>query len=210
MTLSRKMPTQRGKRGAQRRVALRYLAIPFAVGLLAACSRPVAFKGTDISGSPLTMSVTLTDQNGRRRTLADFRGKVVAVFLGYTHCPDVCPATMGELKLAMRQLGQAADQVQVLFVSVDPKRDTPQVLARWVTGFDPRFLGLRGTPDELHTLASQLKVFYGPAQQPSSGEIMHNGNVFLFDRHGHIRVLEQAGVDARTLATDIGLLLGGT
>lgn len=210
MTLSRKIPTHRGRRDAQRRITLRYLSIPFAVGLLAACSRPFAFKGTDISGSPLTMSVTLTDQNGRRRTLSDFRGKVVAVFLGYTHCPDVCPATMGELKLAMQQIGQTADQVQVLFVSVDPKRDTPQVLAHWVASFDPRFLGLRGTPDELHTLANQLKVFYRPAQQPTSDEIMHNGNVFLFDRHGHIRVLEQAGVGAHTLATDIGLLLGET
>ncbi|MDE2289934.1 MAG: SCO family protein [Burkholderiales bacterium] len=189
-----------------RRAALRYLAFPLVAGLLAACSRKPVFKGTDISGSSLTMTVALTDDTGRRRTLADFRGKVVAVFLGYTRCPDVCPTTMGELKLAMQQLGQQADLVQVLFVTVDPEHDTLPVLARWVTGFDPRFLGLRGTQEELKALASQLKVYYGRTGK-TGDDIMHNGNVFLFDRHGAIRVLEEMGANSTTLAADIRELL---
>ncbi len=203
---SRNLMTEPKGVRADRRAALRYLTLPLVAGLLAACSRKPVFKGVDISGSPLTMTATLTDDTGRRRTLADFRGHVVAVFLGYTHCPDVCPTTMGELKLAMQQLGQQADQVQVLFVTVDPEHDTPPVLARWVRGFDPRFLGLRGTPDELKALASQLKVYYGRSGK-AGDDIMHNGNVFLFDRHGAIRVLEETGANSTTLAADMHELL---
>lgn len=190
-----------------RRVTLRYLTLPLVAGLVAACGHRANFKGTDISASPLSMRVALTDHTGRRRTLADFRGKVVAVFLGYTHCPDVCPTTMARLELVMQQLGKEADQVQVLFVTVDPEHDTPQVLAHWVTAFDPRFLGLRGTPAELKTLASQLKVYYGRTGQAGDDSIMHNGNVFLFDRRGAIRVLEYTDADAGTLKHDIRQLL---
>nr|WP_238361361.1 SCO family protein [Burkholderia thailandensis] len=175
--------------------------------LLPACSRKPVFKGVDVSGGPMSMTVAMTDHTGRRRTLADFRGKVVALFFGYTHCPDVCPTTMARLELAMQQLGSNADQVQVLFVTVDPEHDTLPVLARWVTAFDPHFLGLRGTPAELKVAASQMKVFAGLSGKPGDEAIMHNGNVFLFDRKGAVRVLEHSGVDARTLAADMRQLL---
>ncbi|TAM53931.1 MAG: SCO family protein [Paraburkholderia sp.] len=175
--------------------------------LLFACSRKPVFKGMDISGASMTMTAAMTDHNGRRRTLADFRGKVIALFFGYTHCPDECPATMAQLARAMQLLGKQADQVQVLFVTADPARDTLPVLAKWLTGFDPRFLGLRGTPDELRAAASQMKVVAGPSGKSGDETIMHNGNVFLFDRNGAVRVLEDSGVDARTLAADMRQLL---
>ena len=190
-----------------RRTALRYLSLVPAAMLLVACSRTPDFKGLDISASPLTMTVTMTDHTGRRRSLADFRGKVVAVFFGYTHCPDVCPTTMAELGRAMQQLGKDAGQVQVLFVTVDPEHDTLPVLRQWVSAFDPRFLGLRGTPEELKTATSQMKVFGGRSGEPSDNTIMHNGNVFLFHTKGAVRVLEQTGTDATTLAADIRQLL---
>lgn len=192
-----------------RRSALRYLTITLTAGLLAACGRrPAAFNGTDISNSTLSMKVALTDHTGRRRSLADFRGKVVALFLGYTHCPDVCPATMGELKLAMQKLGQDAGQVQVLFVTVDPERDTQQALARFVSAFDPRFIGLRGTEDETQALAGQMKVFFQRENQAGKDyTMMHYDGVFLFDRQGHIRVLERSGTGAEALAADMRLLM---
>ncbi|MCW3480144.1 SCO family protein [Neisseriaceae bacterium JH1-16] len=190
-------------RRTDRRTALRYLTLPFAAGLLAACGKQaVDFNGTDISTSSLTMNVALTDHTGRRRTLADFRGKVVALYLGYTHCPDVCPATMGELKLAK--------QVQVLFVTVDPERDTQQVLDHFVSAFDPRFLGLRGPPDELKALAGQLKVFYERTGQANGDyAMMHYDGVFLFDRQGHIRVIERSGIGSAALAADMRQLVEG-
>jgi len=190
-----------------RRAALHRLLVVPAAMLLFACSRKPVFKGTDISGAPMTLTVAMTDHTGRRRTLTDFRGKVIALFFGYTHCPDECPATMAQLARAMQLLGTEADQVQVLFVTADPMRDTLPVLAKWVTGFDPRFLGLRGTPDELRAAASQMKVVAGPSGLPADETIMHNGNVFLFDRSGAVRVLEDSGVDAQTLAADMRQLL---
>lgn len=192
-----------------RRSVLRYLTLTLAAGFLVGCGRrPAAFNGTDITASSLTMNVTLTDHTGRRRALADFRGKVVAMFLGYTHCPDVCPTTMGELKLALQRLGQDAGQVQVLFVTVDPERDTQQELARFITAFDPRFLGLRGTQDETQALARQMKVFFQRENQAGKDYAMtHYAGVFLFDRQGHIRILERSGTGVDALAEDMRLLL---
>ncbi len=193
-----------------RRSALRWLALPVAAGVLTACGKqPAAFKGTDITGSGLGMTVALTDHTGRRRTLADFRGKVVAVFFGYTHCPDVCPTTLGDLKVARQQLGaEDAQQVQVLFVTVDPERDTQQALSQYVPAFDASFLGLRGTPEELKTLAGQMKFFYARANQTGSDYTMdHQAAVYLFDRQGRIRVLETNVAGPATLVEDMRKLL---
>jgi len=162
----------------------------------------------DISESPLTMNVTLTDQTGRCRTLSDFRGKVVALFFGYTHCPDECPTTLGKLRLALRQLGPEAARVQVLFVTVDPERDTPAVLAAYLSTFDPSFLGLRGSQAELKTLIGQMKIVSERSDQEGDGyTLAHSANVFLFDRTGHIRVLEAKAADSAALVADLRQLL---
>src|SRR5437764_6702279 len=119
-----------------------------------------SFKSTDLTGADYAKGFSLTDQNGRQRTLADFKGKVVLVFFGYAQCPDVCPTTMAEMANVMQKLGPQADQVQVLFITLDPERDTQELLAGYVPAFDKRFIGLRGTPEQTAKTAKDFKVFY--------------------------------------------------
>src|SRR5471032_2021214 len=133
--------------------------------LLAACERRAAaprveFTNTDLTGLPYAKDFALTDHNGKPRTLADFKGKVVLMFFGYTQCPDVCPTTMAELATVMKDLGPQADKVQVLFVTVDPQRDTQALLAQYVPAFDSRFLGLYGNDAATEKVAKEFKVFF--------------------------------------------------
>lgn len=184
----------------------------FALLLAAACGpqSPVEtapFHATDVTGADFGRQLRLTDFNGRTRTLADFRGKVLAVFFGYTHCPDVCPTALAQLAQTRKLLGADADRLQVLFVTVDPERDTPAVLKQYVPAFDPSFLGLYGTPDETALAAADLKVYYQKHGDPGAYDMDHTAAVYVFDPQGRPRLLATGGVSPAQLAADIKRLL---
>jgi protein SCO1/2 len=141
--------------------ARRLVLVVCATALLSACSPEAPrFNATDITGAGWGQDFRLTDASGKPRQLADFRGKAVVLFFGYTQCPDVCPTAMSKLSQVMKELGNEADRVQVVFVTVDPERDTPELLAQYVPAFDSRFLGLYGSLDETAATAKEFKVFY--------------------------------------------------
>ena len=179
--------------------------------LLAGCdSGPAkpAFQLTDLSGADFGRNFQLTDHNGKSRTLDDFKGKVVVVFFGYIFCPDVCPTTMGELAVVMKELGQDAERVQVLFISVDPERDTPEVLSKYVPTFHPSFLGLYGDADATLRTAKEFKIFY--QKQPMAGgsyTVDHSAGTYLYDPAGRLRLFSAYGQGAQKLLHDIRLLL---
>jgi protein SCO1/2 len=180
------------------------------LALLVACSppRPV-FKATDITGAAIGGPFALNDHQGRLRSLEQFRGKVVVLFFGYTHCPDVCPTTLFELKQAMSRLGPRADQVQVVFVTVDPERDTPEVLRQYVPSFDPRFLGLTGTPEAIRQVTQRYKVYYARSSDNSMENytVDHMAGSYILDRQGKIRLFVNYGAGAEVFVHDLGLLL---
>jgi protein SCO1/2 len=181
--------------------------------LLAGCDKlfdkPPSFDNTDVTGLAYGKGFALTDHNGKPRTLADFRGKVVVLFFGYTQCPDVCPTTMAELANVMKQLGPQAGQVQVLFVTLDPERDTPALLAQYVPAFDPRFLGLYGDAAATAKVAKEFKVFYSkvPGATPGSYTMDHTAGSYVFDREGRLRLFVRNGQNPAALVHDIRLLL---
>lgn len=167
------------------------------------------FLATDITGVPWGKDFRLTDHNGRVRTLADFRGKVVALFFGYTHCPDVCPTTLSDFAMAIRELGEDGEKVQVLFVTVDPERDTPELLAKYVPSFNPTFLGLYTDPDSLATLAKEFKVVYqkNSVKGPVKYLIDHSAGTYVFDSQGKIRLYIAYGTGPAAIAKDLLTLL---
>jgi protein SCO1/2 len=167
------------------------------------------FEALDITRVDWGTGFELTDFNGSRRTLADFRGKLVLLFFGYTHCPDMCPTTMARLAQVMRVLGADADRVQVLFVTVDPGRDTPQVLAQYVPAFHPAFLGLYGTEQQTAAAAKEFKVYYQPQKPGESGfyTVDHSGPVYALDRRGRLRLLIKSEMSAESVARDLRVLL---
>ena len=200
------------------------LLITLALTGIAACERkqmPVAggdikfspvetlFKNSDVTGLDYAKDFALTDHNGKARTLADFRGKVVLIFFGYTQCPDVCPTTMAELAAVMKQLGPKADGVQVLFVTLDPARDTQALLAKYVPSFDPRFLGLRGDPAATEKVAKEFKVFFQkvPGKTPDSYSIDHTAGSYVFDSQGRVRLFVRHGQGGAPLVHDLEILL---
>ncbi len=169
--------------------------------------KPV-FKLTDVTGASFGKTLELTDHNGQRRTLADFKGKVVTLFFGFTHCPDVCPTTLVEMANVMKELGGDAGRVQVLFVSVDPERDTVEVLKRYVPAFHPSFLGLTGNADEIARAAREFKIFYQKQKLPGGGYTMdHSAGTYILDSEGRLRLFAQYGAGAPTLLHDIRQLL---
>ncbi|MCC9595538.1 MULTISPECIES: SCO family protein [unclassified Rubrivivax] len=181
---------------------------------LAACdsgnSPPRAgFDGVDITGADYAKELNLPDADGRRRSLQDFRGKVTVVFFGYTQCPDVCPTTMVELAEVKRQLGPDGERIQGVFVSVDPERDTPEMLKAYVANFDPGFVALRGTPEETKAAAKQFKVFYNKVagQTPTSYTIDHTAGSYVFDAQGRVRVFTRYGAGIDKLRHDLKILL---
>lgn len=166
------------------------------------------FKLTDVTGASFGKELALTDHNGRRRTLADFKGKVVTVFFGFTHCPDVCPTTLVEMASVMKELGPEAQRLQVLFVTVDPERDTAEVLGRYVPAFHPSFLGLTGSAEEVARTAKEFKIFFQKQPLLSGGYTMdHSAGTYILDGEGRLRLFAQYGVGAPTLLHDIRLLL---
>ncbi|NWG87608.1 MAG: SCO family protein [Hydrogenophilaceae bacterium] len=169
------------------------------------------FTGTDITGAPFGRQFALQDHNRQPRTLADFKGKVVAIFFGYTHCPDVCPTTLTDLKAALQLLGpDAAAQIQVLFVTVDPERDTPEVLRQYVPYFHPGFLGLYGTPAQVAETAKEFKVHYAKHTEAGASDYLvdHTAATYVFDRQGRIRLFWPYGHPAKDMAQDLKQLLG--
>ena len=179
---------------------------------LTACNKPapVAFNNVDITGAEYARNFSLTDHKGKPRTLADFKGKVVFLFFGYTQCPDVCPTTMAEMAEVLKILGPQADKVQVLFVTVDPERDTQQLLSEYVPAFDPSFIGLRGDAAQTAAIAREFKVFYAKAKakEDDPGYSMdHTAGSYVFDQDGKIRLFVRHGKGAAPIAQDIAQLL---
>jgi len=178
--------------------------------LLAACSagKP-QFESVDITGADYARDFQLLDASGHARQLADYRGKLVAIFFGYTQCPDVCPTTMAELKSVMEQLGPDASRLQVLFVTLDPERDKPALLAQYVPAFDQRFVGLYGDEAATERTAKEFKVFYQkvPGSTPASYTVDHTAGLYVFDADGHIRLFVRQGESAAAIAHDLKLLL---
>ncbi len=187
-------------------------------GVLAALGMPLAgcqrsgrptFNATDITGADFGRDFALTGHDGKPHTLADFRGKVVVMFFGYTQCPDVCPTALATMADTMKRLGDDANRVQVLFVTVDPERDTPRLLSQYVPAFDPRFLGLYGDADATAKVAREFKVFYQkvPGKTPGSYTVDHSAGVYLFDAQGRIRLFAKYDQPPEALAQDIRTLL---
>ena len=194
--------------------AARLVAIVATAVLLAAgCAKPntESFKATDVSGAPFGRALQLTDHTGKPRGLDDFKGKVVAVFFGYVQCPDVCPTTMTMLREVKEKLGADGAKLQVVFVTVDPERDTQEVLSAYVPAFDPTFVGLRGDLDATAQAAKEFKIFYAksPGTTPTSYTVDHSSGIFVFDPQGRLRLFANPSIKVDDYVHDIRLLLGG-
>jgi protein SCO1/2 len=175
-------------------------------------AKPAAkFHGVDITGAEYARTLALTDQDGKPRSLADFKGKVTVVFFGYTQCPDVCPTTMAELAQVKKSLGPDGDRVQGIFVTIDPERDKPELLKAYMSSFDPTFVGLSGSLAEVSAVAKEFKVFFAKVQGKSdtSYTMDHTAGSFVFDPEGKVRLFVRYGSGAQPLADDLKLLLGG-
>ncbi|MFN3860367.1 MAG: SCO family protein [Roseateles sp.] len=192
-----------------RRTTLAMLAAAALAGCQKAAPDKPAFKGIDLTGAEYARQLNLTDQDGRTRSLADFKGKVLVVFFGYTQCPDVCPTTMAEVAEVKRRLGADGDKVQGVFVTVDPERDTAQLLKAYLASFDPSFVGLRGSLEQTQAIAKEFKVFYAkvPGKTPETYTMDHTAASFVFDTEGRVRVYVRYGAGVEALAHDIKLLL---
>ncbi len=168
-----------------------------------------AFINTDVTGLGYARDFALTDHTGKPRMLADYKGKAVVVFFGYTQCPDVCPTTMVEMADVMKELGPLASKVQVLFVTVDPERDTQELLSHYVPAFDPSFVGLYGDQAATDKVAKEFRVFYQkvPGKTPGSYTMDHTAGSYVFDPEGHIRLFIRHGQGADPIAHDLKLLL---
>ncbi|MEP6607409.1 MAG: SCO family protein [Burkholderiaceae bacterium] len=168
------------------------------------------FNNVDITGANYARDFSLTDHNGAARTLADYRGKLVTVFFGFTQCPDVCPTTLADMAQVKKQLGKDGDRLQVLFVTVDPERDTQAVLARYVPSFDPSFIALYGSAEQTAATAKEFKVFYQkvPGKTATSYSIDHTAGTYVFDREGRVRLFVRHDQGVEPLVADLKRLLG--
>lgn len=169
------------------------------------------FHGVDITGAEYARTLSLTDQYGQPRTLADFKGKVTLVFFGFTQCPDVCPATMAELAQIKAKLGADGNRVQGVFVTLDPERDTPELLKAYMSGFDPSFIALRGTLEQTAAAAKEFKVFYAkvPGKSPGTYSLDHTAGSYVFDANGKVRLFVRYGSGPEALTADLKALLAG-
>ena len=182
--------------------------------MLAACSAeksPPAFKSIDITGAEYAQRLDLPDAEGKPRTLADFKGKVVVVFFGFTQCPDVCPTALAEIAEVKKALGADGARVQPVFVTVDPERDTPEVLKAYVGGFGPDFVALRGTLEQTQAAAKEFKVFFAkvPGKTEGSYTMDHTAGSYVFDAQGRIRLFIRHGGGAEAMASDLKQLIAG-
>lgn len=189
----------------------RIVALLAALGLVACGPDKPQFNNTDITGAGYGQALRLADQTGKVRTLADFKGNAVLVFFGFTQCPDVCPTTLAEMKAVKARLGDDGKRFQVLFVTVDPERDTQELLAQYVTAFDPTFLGLRGDPEAIAGVAKDFKVFYQkvPGKTPDTYTVDHTAGSYIFDPQGRLRLYVRHGQSTEKIAADVKQLLAG-
>ena len=197
------------KRNALKTIAVSALSIS-AAGIFSACSEKKAeFRGVDITGAEYARDLPLTDHNGQERHIKDFSGKVVVVFFGFTQCPDVCPTSMQELAEVKTMLGKDGDRLQGIFVTVDPERDTPEVLKAYMANFDPSFLALRGSPEQLAAVAKDFKIYYKKVdgKTPTSYTMDHSAGSYVYDPAGRLRVYNRYGSGAQALASDVKALL---
>ena len=194
------------------------LAVVLAVAAgLAACGKTapgdsapkITFRGADITGATYARTLSLPDIDGKPRTLADFKGKVTAVFFGYTQCPDACPTTMAELAQVRKALGADGDKLQGVFVSLDPERDTPEILKSYIASFDPSFIALRGTPEQTKVAADEFKIFYAkvPGKVEGTYTLDHTAGTFVIDTQGNVRLFERYGAGVEVMSADIKALI---
>ncbi|MDH4448215.1 MAG: SCO family protein [Acidovorax sp.] len=198
----------------QRRLAIKTISVVAlsisATALFSACSeKKTEFRGVDVTGAEYARDLPLTDHHGKARHLSDFAGKVVVVFFGFTQCPDVCPTSMLELAEVKKMLGPDGDRLQGIFVTVDPERDTPEVLKAYMANFDPTFLALRGTPEQLAAVAKDFKIYYKKVdgKTPTSYTMDHSAGSYVYDTAGRLRVYNRYGSGAQALAADVKALL---
>lgn len=180
------------------------------LGLFVACAeKKPEFRSIDLTGADYAKDFALPDVNGQTKTLADFKGKAVVLFFGFAQCPDVCPTTMAEVASAKKSLGKDADKVTAVFITVDPERDTPQVLKAYMESFDPSFTALRGTPEQTAALAKAFKIYYKKVEgkTPTSYTIDHTAASFVYDPQGKLRLYTRYGMGAQALADDLKILL---
>ncbi len=190
--------------------ALQTMALIIAGAALVACSPEAPkFKASDVTGASFGRDFALTDHAGKKRSLADYRGKAVVVFFGFTQCPDVCPTTLADLAETMRRLGADAERIAVLFVTVDPERDTSELLAKYVPAFDPRFVGLSGDAAAIERTAKEFKVLYQkqPGKAPGSYSMDHSAGSFVFDPQGRLRLYVSYGQGPDVFTHDLRALL---
>jgi protein SCO1/2 len=202
--------------GGRRAALAAAAAFPLAC-VLAGCGRAdeaapkpaQPFKSIDITGADYAQALDLPDVDGKRRTLAEFKGKVAVLFFGFTQCPDVCPTTMAELATVKKQLGADGALVVPIFVTVDPERDTAALLKAYVSNFGPDFVALRGTPDEIKSVARAFKIFYAkvPGKTESSYTIDHTARSYVYDKQGRLRLATRHGAGPEALASDFKQLL---
>jgi protein SCO1 len=197
-------------------IALRAIYTPAIIAfcalfmLLTGCAeKKPEFRSVDITGADYAKDFALPDVNGQTKTIADFKGKAVVLFFGFAQCPDVCPTTMAEIAAVKKSLGQQGDKVTAVFVTVDPERDTPQVLKAYMESFDPSFTALRGTPEQTEALAKYYKIYYKkvPGKTPTSYTIDHTAASFVYDPQGKLRLYTRYGMGAQALAEDLKLLI---
>ena len=206
------MTTPSSRRNAIKLVAAYALFAGATVTLVACSAEKPQFKSIDLTGADYAKGFALSDQHGKPRTLQDFTGKVVVVFFGFTQCPDVCPTSMAELAEVKKLLGPDGDKLQAVFITVDPERDTPEVLKAYMANFDPTFIALRPTLAELPDFAKSYKVFYKKVEgrTASSYSMDHSAGSYVYDAKGQIRLYNRYGSGAQALASDIKLLMKNT
>ncbi len=189
---------------------MRFLWLLMLMSVLLGCTqKSETFTATDVTGADFAHGFSLTAQDGTQKSLQDFKGKVAVVFFGYTHCPDICPTTMHDLANVMKLLGKDSQQVQVLFVTLDPERDTVAVLKQYVPGFDPSFIGLTGSSKQIEAVAQQFKIYtqkqaVKDAQQYS---IDHSAGAYVYDKQGRLRLYFKYAQSPEDMAHDLKLLM---
>lgn len=188
----------------------RFLLGFLATSMLIACSSPPPFKAKPVPDSPVAPAFTLTDQYGTQRSLSDFKGKVVSLFFGFTHCPDICPTHLARQAEVMRQLAPQAEQVAVFFVTLDPERDTSAALKTYMDAFDPRFIALTGSTEQTSKVAKQYKIFWQKTPLPDSAlvyTIDHTTNSFVIDQTGRLRLVVPHEMSAADVTHDLKLMI---
>ncbi len=183
----------------------------FMLFLVACAPDKPQFKSIDLTGADYAKDFSLPDQNGKTRSIKDFAGKVVVVFFGFTQCPDVCPTSMAELAGIKKSLGADGDKLQGVFISVDPERDTPEILKAYMGNFDPTFLALRPSPEQLPVVAKDFKIYYKKVEgrTASSYSMDHSAGNYVYDTQGRLRLYNRYGSGVDGLTSDIRLLLKG-